>query len=132
MEDIIGDNSVLSCLSESLSYLPDWSIYPDLPSFSSASLITGDTFRPDLILYNKHKSTIYILELTVGFESNLRINSERKLDKYRPLVLSLSTSHSKVRFVNVSMSTLGVLDNSCDSLIDLLKDLDFPEKHQRR
>ena len=30
------------------------------------------------------------------------------------------------------MSALGVIDSFCDSLIDLLKDLDFPEKHQRR
>ena len=94
------------CLSRSISYLPDWSIYTDLPSFPSPSLITGDTLRPDLILYSKHRNTIYILELTVGFESNLKINSERKLDKYMPLVLSLLTSHSKVKFVNVSMSAL--------------------------
>ena len=29
------------------------------------------------------------------------------------------------------MSALGVLNNSCDSSIELLKDLDFPEKFQR-
>ena len=73
----------------------DWSIYADLPSFPSPSLISGDTFRPDLILHNKHTNAIYILELTVGFESNLKTISERKLNKYRPLVLSLSSSYQK-------------------------------------
>ena len=37
----------------------------------------------------------YILELTVSFESNLKLNNERNLDKYRPLVLSLSSSYQK-------------------------------------
>ena len=101
-------NSVLLCLSKSLSYLSD------------------------LILHNKHTNAIYILELTVGFESNLKTNSERKLDKYRPLILSLSSSYQKVKFVNVSMSALSALDSSCDSLMELLKDLDFPEKLRKR
>ena len=112
--------------------MPDWSIYADLPSFSSPSLISGDTFRPDLILHNKHTNAIYILELTVGFESNLKTNSERKLNKYRPLVHSLSSSYQEVKFVNVSMSALGALDSSCDSLMELLEDLDFAEKLRKR
>ena len=125
-------NSVLLCLSKSLSYLPDWSIYVDLPLFPSPSLINGDTFRPDLILHNKYTNAKYILELTVSFESNLKTKSERKLNKYRPLVLSLSSSYQKVKFVNVSMSALGFLDSSCDSLMELLEDLDFPEKLRKR
>ena len=71
----------------------DWRKY--LPRAESKlcrlGLITGDTFRPDLILYNKHNNKIHILELTVGFESNPKINSDWKLSKYRPLLTSLST-----------------------------------------
>ena len=33
---------------------------------------------------------------------------------------------------NVSMSALGALDSSCDSLMELLEDLDFPEKLRKR
>ena len=112
--------------------MPDWSIYADLPSFPSPSLISGDTFRSDLILHNKHTNAIYILELTVGFESNLKTNSKRKLNKYRPLVLSLSSSYQEVKFVNVSMSALGALDSSCDSLMELVEDLDFAEKLRKQ
>ena len=83
--------------------------------------MSGDIFSPDLILHNKHTNDIYISELTVGFESNLRINIERKLNKYRPFVLSLSSSHQKAKFFNVSISTLGALDSSCDSLMELFK-----------
>ena len=60
----------------------------------------------------------YILEFTVGFECNLKINSERKLDKYKSLVLSLSSSYHKVKLIKISMSALGVLGISCDSLIE--------------
>ena len=112
--------------------MTDWSIYADLLSFPSPCLITGDAFRPDLILYNKHNNKLRILELTVGFESNLKINSDRKLSKYRPLLTSLSTSYQEINFINMSMSALGVLESSCDSLFKLLKSLDLPEMHQKR
>ena len=36
-----------------------------------------------------------------------------------------------IHFVNVSISALGVLDNSCDSLINVMKDLDKSETLQR-
>ena len=124
-------DSVLLCLSKSFSYFPEWSIYADLPSFLTPSLISGDALRPDLILHNKHKNTLYILELTVGFESNLKVNSDRKLNKYKSLVLSLSSSYNAVHFVNVSMSAIGVLDNSCHSLVKMMKDLDMSETLQR-
>ena len=79
-------NWVLFCLSKSLSHLTDLSHYADLPSFPSSSLISGDTFRPDLIVYYRHSKKVHILELTVGFETNLRNNSDRKLNKYKPLI----------------------------------------------
>ena len=117
---------------KSLSHLTDWSIYADLPLFPSPCLSTRDSFRPDLILYNKHNNKIHILELTVGFESNLKINSYRKSSRYRPLVTSLSTSYQEINFINMSMSALGVLESSFDSLFKLLKSLDVPEIHQKR
>ena len=116
----------------SWTHLTDWSIYADLPSFPSPSLISGDTFRPDLILHNKHSKKVHILELKVGFESNLKINSDRKLSKHMPLVCSLSPSYQDVNFISVPMSVLGILDNYCVSLLQLLKDLNVKEIHQKR
>ena len=84
--------------------------------FPSPSLISGDTHRHDLILHNKRSNFLYLIEHTVGFESNLKANSEHELTKYRPIVASLSFSHNKVKFVNVPMSALGVLGNSCESI----------------
>ena len=43
-------------------------------------MITGDTFRPDIIII-KDKQLI-ILESTVGYETNIKKNSIRKSAKY--------------------------------------------------
>ena len=77
-------DSVLLYLSKSLSFLTDWSIYADLPSFPSPSLIGGYTLRADLILHDRHCNKIHILELTLGFENNRMINIDRKSSKYKP------------------------------------------------
>ena len=73
-------NSVLLHLANSLSSFKNTSLFADLPSFPSPSLVTGDSLRPDLVLILNNTS-VYLLELTVGFESNIAINSDRKLRK---------------------------------------------------
>jgi hypothetical protein len=60
-------------------------MYVDLPEFISPSVITGDESRPYLLLTIENK-TLYILELTVGFETNLKTNSDRKHGKYLILI----------------------------------------------
>ena len=64
------------------------------------------------IMIKKNNNKLHILELTVGFERNLKFNSDRKLSKYRPLITSLSTSFKEINFINKSMSALGVLESS--------------------
>ena len=71
----------------------------------------------------------YILELTVGYETNLNSYSERKHEKYRNLIKDKEKSYNKVKFVNVSISSLGVFGQSTNSLIDMFKDLKFEEQH---
>ena len=73
-------DSVLNFIANSLSALPSCSIYADLPAFQSPSLVTGDSLRPDLLLITKNK-TLYILELTIGFETNIKVNSESQSSK---------------------------------------------------
>ena len=116
-------NSVLLYLANTFSSLPTCSLYADLPSFLSPSIITGDSLRPDLVLVNG--TSLYILELTVGFESNMQINSDRKKAKYHSLISDLNPNYSTIEFINLSMSTLGLLGKSSDSLLSLLEDLKF-------
>ena len=99
-------------------------MYADIPSFLSPSFITGDSLRPDLVLITKN-STLYILELTLGFESNIEINSGRKASKYSPFILDLKKSYSDVKFVSLSMSTLGIMGKSSESLFLMPDELKF-------
>ena len=124
-------NSVLLFLVNTFSSLNQISVYADLPSFMSPSLITGDSLRPDLLLLTCNKVR-YILELTLGFETNIQANSVRKANKYTPLLQDLSSSYNKVIFINVSMGALGVMGSSCDSFLSLLQDLSFDKVTQRR
>ena len=117
-------NSVLLFLAKTLSSLSNCSIYADLPSFLSPSFITGDSLRPDLALLIDN-SSLYIIELTVGFESDVQINSDRKKTKYASLISDLTPAYSNVTFVNLSMSVLGIMGKSSDSLITMLDDLKF-------
>ena len=78
-------DSILNFLALSFQSVHDSIIYADLPDFINPSAITGDNLRPDLLLVLPNKC-LYILELTVGFESNIRKNSERKHTKYSDLI----------------------------------------------
>ena len=72
---------------------------------------------------------MYILELTVGFETNLKTNSVRKHEKYLPLIADQKKKYNQVKFINVSVSSLGVFAESTKSLFDMLQDLKYDEQH---
>ena len=105
-------------------------LFVDLRDFITTSVITGDELRPDLLLAIENK-IFYILELTVGFGTNLEINSDQKLKKYLQLISDQGNNFDKVKFVNVSISSLGVFGQSTNTFIDMLKDLQFDEQHIR-
>ena len=56
--------------------------------FQSTLLITGDSLRPELTLIFPDNS-LYVLELTAGFETHIEIKSNCKAHKYEPLLLDL-------------------------------------------
>ena len=124
-------DSVLNFIASSLTCVKGSKLYVYLPGFIAPSVITGDELHPDLLLTIENK--LYILELTVGFETNLKINSKlnRKLKKYLPLISDQENNFDKVKFVNVSISLLGVFGQSMNTFIDMLKDLKFDEQHVR-
>ncbi|CAB4023043.1 Hypothetical predicted protein, partial [Paramuricea clavata] len=71
-------------------------LYVHLPSFitRAPSVITGDQLRPDLLLAIENK-VLYVLELIVGFETNLNSNSDRKHKKYLPLISDQESNYDK-------------------------------------
>ena len=73
-------DSLLSVLASSLQCLNHCTCYVDLPQYLSPSLITGDDRRPDMLILTSN--TLYVVELSVGFETNLNNNASRKFEKY--------------------------------------------------
>ena len=90
-------------IAKTLSSVANRSLFADLPIFPSPSLIMGDSLQPDLILV-LNDTSVYVLELTIGFESNIKINSDHKATKYHPLIANLQRLYSFVHLVDLSMS----------------------------
>ena len=82
-------------------------LYFDIPGFVNPSVLTRDNLQPDLLLVIENEC-LYILELTVGFESNLQVNANHKHQKYIDLIEEQKTNYDKLKFINLSLSTLGV------------------------
>ena len=61
-------------VANTFSSLKQCTVYADLPSFLSQCFITGESFRSDLL--RTDKNILYILELTVGYETNMQSNSD--------------------------------------------------------
>ena len=66
----------------------------DIPGFELPSVITGEERRPDIVIRDTNK--LYIIELTVGFETRILINAERKLKHYENLCKELSQGFESV------------------------------------
>ena len=122
-------DSVLNFLATNLQTVSGSHLYVDLPGYKSPSIITGDTYRPDLLL-STSTGTLYIVELTVGFESNLQKNVERKKSKYKELIREQNEHFNSVKFVNFSISSLGVFGKECSTFIEMLNDFGFQKQHQ--
>ena len=78
-------DSVLNFIANILQPVHYNNLYVDLPGFHNRSIITGNEHRPDLLLTTKD-DCLYILDLTVGYETNLRNNIKRKQEKYRDVI----------------------------------------------
>ena len=73
------------------------SLYADVTGFLNPSIITSENYPPDLLFLIQSKC-LYVLQLTVGFESNLNNNAVRKKEKYVNLINEMSRNYRCVRF----------------------------------
>ena len=69
--------------------------------------------------------------ITVGFETNLEVNAERKRAKYQSLMETLKSKYTDVKFVNLSISSLGIFGLSCSSFIEMCDALAVDMGHRR-
>ncbi|CAB3995187.1 Hypothetical predicted protein, partial [Paramuricea clavata] len=123
-------DSVLNFIASILKSVNHCNLYADLPGYISPSVITGDELRPDLLITLENKC-IYILELTVGFESNLLTNATQKRQKYQDLINEQLKNYEKVKFVNLSISSLGVFSHPSLDFTEMLKDLKFDKQRRK-
>ena len=117
-------NSILKNLALPIIQKSDRRVYCDVDGFLSPTIITTEDFRPDLVITTN--TNIYIVELTVGFETNIRKNEERKQSKYTDIINNLS-KEKKVLFVNLSMGACGVVGKESGKLFSMLKELGMNE-----
>ena len=123
-------DSVLNFLATNLQSVSGSSLYVDLPGYNSPSVITGDRFRPDLLLSFSNEC-LYIAELTVGYESNLQKNVQRNKAKYSQLISEQSEHFKKVKFINISISSIGVFAKECLTFINMLNDIGIDKNNQK-
>ena len=123
-------DSALSFIAQTLQSIKPAKLYADLPGYLSPCTITGDSLRPDILL-STADNTLYIIELTVGFETNLDNNAHRKELKYRPLLTDLAKDYNKIKFVNLCISCLGIFGNSSDSFLQMCNERGI-ENHDLR
>ena len=55
----------------------------------------------------------------------------RKKEKYVNLINEMSRNYRCVRFVNLSMSSLGVFSDECSTFLDMMNDIGIDKKQQR-
>ena len=88
----------------------------------------GDSRRPDIVP-STIDNRVYIIELTVGFETNLANNAHRKELKYHSLVTYLANKYHSVEFINLSMSCLGTFGQTSASFLKMCTELGFDNQH---
>ena len=78
---------------------------------------------------------LYILELTVGFETNISKNAERKEQKYADLIENLQRSgeqnkYEKVLFVNLSLGALEIIGKESHNLKAMQQELGLSKSEE--
>ena len=86
--------------------------FVNIEGYPNPSIITGDEQRPDFAFVED--DNLLLLELTVGFETNIKKNFDRKAKRYQQLLAKLSNKY-KVYYVNLSLGAIGMIGK--DSLI---------------
>ena len=122
-------NSALHFVASTLQCVRNYSLYVDLPGLFSRCIITGDQLPSDVLL-SVGKTTLYMIEWTVGFETNLNRNADRKYENYHQLTRDILSGFNNIKFISLSLSVLGIFCKSCEPSIDICKELEFDKQHR--
>ena len=96
-------------------------MYVDLEGFRPPSEITGDSERPNMLTV-RPDGTLYLVELTVCYETNMPKNAQIKSNHYETTIEQLKSSFTCVKFVNLVASALGIFHKDSQTLIAMFED----------
>ena len=113
-------DSILSHIANCLSKYKDLLVYCDIGTFKSPRIITGDAYRPDIVI--KNENMLVILKLTAGYETNIKKNSIRKHNHYKQLINELGREYS-IRFINLSMGAIGVIGEDSKNMKSVFSEI---------
>ena len=124
-------DSILKFIAKSLQpvIIVHSSLYANVNGFLNPSVITGENYSPDLLFLIQSKC-LYVLEWTVGLESNLNNSAVREKKKNLNLIKEMSRNYKCVKFVNLSMSSLCVFSHECPAFLHMMNDIGIDKKQQ--
>ena len=96
-------------------------LYTDIADYKSPTIITGPSQRPDIVIVDVKK--LYVTELTVGFETRITINAERKKINYEQLYRQLRYNYDEVKYFTISVRALGLIGKDSKKFGKLIEHL---------
>ena len=73
-----------------------------------------------MVITDSPSNSIFLVELTVGFETRIRDNAVQKLSHYKDSGNHLKNHYNYVKFINLSIGAIGVVGMSSRCFYDLL------------
>ena len=77
------------------------------------------------------KGVLYVLELSVGFETNIGNNEAHNKQRHENLLEDLSSLYLRVEYINLSMGAIGTIGvNGHRAFINMLNNLSTSKQEQ--
>ena len=84
------------------------------------------TLRPDIVV--DFKGSVYVVELTVPYETNCTKAKRRKKERYRHLRSELITACNAFEVITLEVTTLGFVSKDIDRFRRLLRTLEMNDE----
>jgi hypothetical protein len=105
----------------------DLRLFADCPNSGTTCTSTlFQTLRPDMVV--DIKGSIYVIELTVPYETNCEKAKRRKKERYRHLRSELITPCHAFTVITLEVTTLGFLSKDIDNFRRLLRTLEMNDE----
>ena len=113
-------------------YRGDWEVRCDLPGEEANDTIPPHILvtplKPDITLHNPLSKTIYIIELTICWDTNFNQAQTRKSNRYAALLAELNEREWKTNLLTFEIGSRGFTSNETASKLKSL----FPRKEVRK